>query len=98
MNNMADKYDYGFNYNEDNNLRINSCGAYKQVAYNPEIKIFCEVNNCILRMVKTSIKTKFEILINGELINSYPSEKIAIDFFVDFAEITKGKYKKLRTA
>ena len=72
-----------------------ACRKYVQKAYTCETKTLCEVNGFLLRSVKTSVKTKFEILWNGELLNTYPNEKTAISFFIDFAEITKGKYKKL---
>ena len=95
MNNMSDKYDYGYQSNE---RKEHSCGVYKQVAYNPEIKEICKVDDLVLRTVKTSVSTKFEILDRGTLINRYPSLKVAESFFIDFAGITKGKYKKLCAA
>ena len=95
MNDMSDRYDYGYKSNEP---EAKGLGTYKQVAYNPEIKVLCKIDDLVLRTVKTSIATKFEILTDGVLLNRYPNQKTAEMFFCDFAGITKAKYKKLATA
>ena len=98
MSYLDSKYDYGYDYSEKRDVCNRSCGEYKQVAYAPEIKVVCKVDDLVLRTVKTSISTKFEILDNGSLINRYPTLRVAETFFVDFAGITKAKYKKLCAA
>lgn len=80
--------------NGDSSFRTTGCGHYDQKAYNPTIKVICEANGFVLRTVK-SLDVKYEILEGGELINRYPSLKIATQFFVDFADITNAKFKKI---
>ena len=94
MNNMSDKYDYGYRSDEHS---AKGCGYYEQKAYNPEIKILCVVDALVLRTVKTSVATKFEIVDHGTVMNRYPNQKTAESFFCDFAGISKAKYKKLAT-
>ena len=77
-----------------NHHAAKGAGYYEQKAYNPTIKVICEINGVTLRTVK-SIDTKVEILIDGELFNRYPSVKVAETFFVDFADISKAKFKKI---
>lgn len=79
---------------ESNHHSAKGCGHYDQKAYNPTIKVICEANGFVLRTVK-SLDVKYEILEDGELINRYPSLKIATQFFVDFADITNAKFKKI---
>ena len=40
MNNMSDKYDYGY---QSESHEARGLGYYEQKAYNPEIKIVCKV-------------------------------------------------------
>ena len=96
-----------FNYNETFNekntiacrnngaeIEVHGCGKYEQKAYNPIVKVICSINGVTLRTVK-SVDTKVEILVDGELFNRYPSVKVAETFFIDFAGISKAKYKKI---
>ena len=92
MNNMNDKYDYG--YSEGNGLRAKSCGHYEQKAYNPTVITVCEFGDLMLRIVK-AYDTKYEILWNGELFNRYSTFKIAEKFFIDLTGLTQKKYSKL---
>ena len=80
--------------NGDSSFRTTGCGTYNQKAYNPTIKVVCEANGVMLRTVK-SVDVKFEVWMDGELINRYPSLKIAQAFFIDFAGISKSKFKKI---
>lgn len=84
--------------NGSNDFRTTGLGKYDQKAYNPEIKVVCQIDSLLLRTVKTSIATKYEIIDNGFLLNRYPNLKTAESFFIDFAGITKGKYNKLKVA
>ena len=77
-------------------IEVHGSGHYEQKAYNPDITIICVVDTVMLRTVKTSIATKYEILDDGFLLNRYPNEKTAINYFIDFAGITKGKFNKLK--
>ena len=95
MNNMSDKYDYGY---QSESHEARGLGYYEQKPYNPEIKIVCKVEELVLRTVTTSIATKFEIVDHGTLLNRYPNLKTAESFFIDFAGITKAKYKKIKLA
>ena len=79
---------------ESNNHSAKGCGYYEQRAYNPTIKVVCAINGYTLRTVK-SVDVKYEILEDGELLNRYPSLKVATQFFVDFAGITNAKFKKI---
>ena len=94
MNNMMDKFDYGCEQSNNGLRASHSGGYYEQRAYNPTIKVICSVNGVTLRTVK-SIDTKVEILVDGVLFNRYPSVKVAEAFFIDFADISKAKFKKL---
>ena len=80
--------------NGDSSFRTTGCGYYEQKAYNPTIKVVCAINGYTLRTVK-SVDVKYEILEDGELLNRYPSLKVATQFFVDFAGITNAKFKKI---
>jgi hypothetical protein len=82
---------------ESNHHSAKGCGHYEQKAYNPTVKVICEVNGVTLRPVQ-SIDTKFEILFDGVLANRYPSLKVATQFFIDLAGITPTKFKKLAMA
>lgn len=75
-----------------------SAGHYEQKAYNPTIKLICEVDSLILRTVETSITTKYEILWEGAVFNRYPNMKTAENMFMDLAGITKKKFEKLTKA
>jgi hypothetical protein len=69
-------------------------GAYVGKAYNPTIKTICKANDFELR----SVGTRYEILWDGEVLNRYPNLKTAETFFIDFADLTRGKYNKLKAA
>lgn len=90
MDKNSEKYDYGYQQGS----KARGLGTYVGRAYNPEIKTICKVNGFELRVVDT----RFEILWDGELLNRYPSLKEAEIFFIDFADLTRGKYNKLKAA
>lgn len=90
MDKNSEKYDYG--YQQESKAR--GLGTYVGRAYSPEIKTICKVNGFELRVVGT----RYEILWDGELLNRYPSLKEAEVFFIDFADLTRGKYNKLKAA
>lgn len=73
------------------------CGEYRQKAYDPKVSVVCEYNKCVLRIVE-AYNTKYEIFYEGELFNRYSNFSIAETFFIDFAGLTKSKYKKLKNA
>ena len=77
---------------------VSSGKKYVGVAYNPTVTIICNTGEFILQTIATSVKTKYEILWDGDVLNTYPSLKIAETFFMDFAGLTKAKYAKLKTA
>ena len=91
MNNMSDKYDYGYNKRE----ATRGCGTYVNRAYAPTITNICEVDGILLRTVE-SLTVKYEILWDGKVLNTYPNLKTAETYFIDFAGITRNKYNKMR--
>lgn len=90
MDKNSEKYDYG--YQEGNGAR--GLGTYVGKAYSAEIKTICKANDFELRLVGT----RYEILWDGEVLNRYPNLKTAETFFIDFADLTRGKYNKLKAA
>lgn len=84
------------NDGSNNNFRSigKTGGAYVGKAYNPDIKTICKANDFELR----SVGTRYEILWDGEVLNRYPNLKTAETFFIDFADLTRGKYNKLKAA
>ena len=87
---IADSHDYA-----DNDHAACGCGYYEQRAYAPKITTIAEAEGFTLRTIE-SVGTKYEILWDGEVLNRYPSLKTAETFFMDFAGITKAKYKKIK--
>lgn len=93
-------------YNENNTIacrnngteiEAHGCGYYEQRAYAPKITTIAEAEGFTLRTIE-SVGTKYEILWDGEVLNRYPNLKTAETFFMDFAGITKAKYKKIKNA
>ena len=70
------------------------CGHYESKAYKPTIKTICEHDGFVLR----TVNDKPEILWDGEVVNRYDTIKTAETFFIDFADLTKAKYNKLKKA
>lgn len=89
---IADSHDYA-----DNDHAARGCGYYEQHAYAPKITTIAEAEGFTLRTIE-SVGTKYEILWDGEVLNRYPSLTTAETFFMDFAGITKAKYKKIKNA
>lgn len=82
---------------DNSRQEVHGNGAkYVGIAYNPVESIICSTGEFILRSISTSIKTKYQILWDGEVINDYPTLKIAETFFIDFAGLTKAKYNKMK--
>lgn len=81
--------------NNGTQIEVHGSGAYEQRPYNPTVTTVCEANGFTLRTIE-SVGVKYEILWDGELLNRYPSLRDAETFFIDFAGITKAKYKKLK--
>ena len=84
MNNMSDKYDYG--YQKDSGAR----GGCSYVGKAPAVNTICEAEGMTFRMVGTT----YQILADGEVFYFSKNKKEAEAMFMDFAGLTKGKFAK----
>ena len=80
--------------NDGATVEVHGSGTYNQRAYAPTITTLCEVKKCLLRKVE-SVCVKYQVVYEGEVFCEYSNLKTAETFFIDFAEITRGKYNKL---
>ena len=87
-------YDY-FNYN-DRDSKVCGDGAYTNVPYNPTITTIAKANGVELRSVERSVGTVYEIRWDNEVLVKYPRLADAETFFIDCANITRNKYKKIK--
>ena len=71
-------------------------GEYANVPYNPTITTIAKVNGVELRSVERTVGTVYEIRWDDEVLVKYPNLKNAEAFFIDCADITKAKYKKIK--
>ena len=71
-------------------------GEYANVPYNPTITTIAKANGVELRSVERSVGTVYEIRWDDEVLVKYPSLANAEAFFIDCADITKAKYKKIK--
>lgn len=85
-------------YRVATNKRQTVCGngEYTNIPYNPTITTIAEANGVGLRSVERSVGTVYEIRFDGEVLVKYPNLKNAEAFFIDCADITKAKYKKIK--
>ena len=77
-------------------LRNGSPAASTSIAA-AKAPVYLEAEGFTLRTIE-SVGVKYEILWDGEVLNRYPNLKTAETFFMDFAGITKAKYKKIKNA
>lgn len=68
-------------------------GAY--IGKAPIINDLYRVDDTLLREVTTSKGTTYELVLDDEVYNRFPSLKEATVWFIDFAGITKAKLKKV---
>lgn len=85
-------------YRVATNKRQTVCGnsEYTNIPYNPTITTIAEANGVELRSVERSVGTVYEIRFDDEVLVKYPNLKNAEAFFIDCADITKAKYKKIK--
>ena len=75
---------------------VSGNGEYTNVPYNPTITTIAEANGVELRSVERTVGTVYEIRFDDEVLVKYPNLKNAEAFFIDCADITKAKYKKIK--
>lgn len=92
MENNDSKYDYG--YQQDSGAR--GLGSY--VGKAPTVRDLYRVDDTLLREVTTYKGTVYELVLDDEVYNRFPSLKEATVWFIDFAGITKAKLKKAACA
>lgn len=73
-------------------------GAYEQKAYGAEVKALYRFDGIELREVKNGSAVKYELLWDNEVLSKYNTLKLAENFFMDFAGVTKKKLAKLTVA
>ena len=88
MNNNDSKYDYG--YQQDSGAR--GLGSY--VGKAPTVKNLYRKDDTLLREVSTSKGITYELVLDDEVFNRFPSLRDATVMFIDFAGITKAQLKK----
>lgn len=71
-------------------------GAY--IGKAPTIHDLYRVDDTLLREVTTSKGTTYELVLDDEVYNRFPSLKEATVWFIDFAGITKAKLPKTACA
>lgn len=75
---------------------VSGNGEYTNIPYNPTITTIAEANGVELRSVERTVGTVYEIRFDDEVLVKYPNLKNAEAFFIDCADITKAKYKKIK--
>ena len=88
MDKNSEKYDYGYEQ------ASGACGLGSYVGKAPTIRNLYSVDDTLLREVTTYKGTTYELVMDGEVFNRFPSLKDATVLFVDFAGITKAQLKK----
>lgn len=82
----------------DNGHRATGKTNGEYVGKAPTIHDLYRVDDTLLREVTTSKGTTYELVLDDEVYNRFPSLKEATVWFIDFAGITKAKLPKTACA
>lgn len=69
-------------------------GEYVSKAYNPEIAESYKANGITLQR----IGNRFDLYMDDDKLNSFFDRKTAETMFMDFADLTPAKFKKMKAA
>ncbi len=96
---------YNTTFNESNTLacrnngvEVEAHGSGSYFGKAPTVKIICSVNDTTLRAVEKSTSTVYEILCDGEVYNRTANRREAEALYLDFADLTRGKFNKIKVA
>ena len=92
-NNSASANTINCRNNGDINYRTTGAGEYTNKP--PVIDVICVGDEMMLRSVKTSFGTTYEIFCDGELFCRSKDKREAETMFMDFLGISKAKFVKL---
>ena len=92
-------------YNENNTIACRNNGTEVEAhgfgfysGKAPTVKIICSVNGTTLRSVEKSTSTVYEIICDGEVYNRTTNRREAEALYLDFADLTRGKFNKIKNA
>ena len=86
----SDNHDF-----EESRSRVSGLGAYKSNGYTAKKDTMCKTEDAELRKVEDSKGTRYEVLLDDEVYQRFPSLKNAIVYFCDFSGMTKKAVEKL---
>ena len=81
--------------NGGNDYRAKGMTNGSYIGKAPTIRNLYRVDDTLLREVTTYKGTTYELVMDDEVYNRFPSLKDATVLFIDFAGITKGQLKKV---
>lgn len=79
----------------NNGTKVEAHGVGAYIGKAPTIETVCEAEGMTLKAVKGATLTRYEVICEGELFSRSNNKAEAEALFMDFARISKAKFKKL---